>query len=177
MLKCWLLISVYYIYFISDQYGLDNYTLKGLPLGVNYTQQELVIGGKHSMYALANPRNSCHSWRDETTLANVMDIFYDPFDEEAKVHCISWLSRSRYLILMKKYFSAIPAGVRSPVGGGEWRPVQRRGESLLPARQEAAVVHTGQEDRPGPGSSHGRGVGQVLWFEVTRYCLRIIYVF
>ena len=41
------------------------------------------------MYALANPQNNCHSWRQETTLANVMDIFYDPFDEEAKVHCIS----------------------------------------------------------------------------------------
>ena len=79
-----------FIYFISDQYGLDNYSLKGLPLGVNYTQQELVIGGKHSMYAIANPKHNCHSWRDETTLANVMDIFYDPFDEEAKVDCMFW---------------------------------------------------------------------------------------
>ena len=49
------------------------------------------------MYALANPKHNCHSWRDETTLANVMDIFYDPFDKEAKVDFITylaWLSRS-----------------------------------------------------------------------------------
>ena len=57
---------------------------------VNIVQQELLLGGKHSVFAKGKPEHSAHSWRKEMTAAVVLDVFYDPHDGEAKKIAEEW---------------------------------------------------------------------------------------
>jgi len=67
-----------------DEYGKEN------NYSVNIVQQEFLLGGKHSMLAQGKPEHTSHSWRKEMTAAVVLDIFYDPHDDEAKKMAEEW---------------------------------------------------------------------------------------
>ena len=63
-----------------DQFGIEN------NYSVNVVLQEIPVGGNHAMYTTGfSTENCCHSWRKESKMCLVMDVFYDPNDNKAQV--------------------------------------------------------------------------------------------
>ena len=60
---------------------------------LNFQLQMFAMGGENSMFrkiAVENPQNSSHSWRNELTAFQAMDVFYDSCAEGALDEILKW---------------------------------------------------------------------------------------
>ena len=81
--------------FYSDKFAAEN------DYCVNICLQNFIYGGRHSAYRspeLSAPELSAHSWRNETNYVIVLDVFYDPFNEEAKEFARSWAEENEGIL-------------------------------------------------------------------------------
>ena len=76
-------------------YGKENH------YSVNVCIQSLCFGGKTSSFPKTHRENphGCHSWRNDTVQAVVLDAFYDPFKENAYEFAKNWaLENDNYAV-------------------------------------------------------------------------------
>ena len=77
--------------FYPDKFAAEN------DYCVNICLQNFIYGGDHSAYR-QSPELSAHSWRNKTNYVIVLDVFYDPFNDEAKEFARSWAEENEGIL-------------------------------------------------------------------------------